>query len=203
MNHYSWLCIARLLLGHLEWLQGGASLKQVQRWPEHNGRWSSAAIALYTAADLLCFLFTEALGSNAGFVTVEGRDVKHVAVCANPDGLHLSVSGQGSRVGGAARAKNLKGHKKHKRVVKLDKEQKLRQVERRRSYLAAASAVMLSADDGEGSLAGDADAAGFIRHPVRRVYGTNGEGIKRKNNGHDPSRKLLLHSEKETKRRLE
>lgn len=46
---------------------------------------------------------------------------------------------------------------------------------RRASYLATASAVVLSADDGEGSLAGDADATGFIRHPVRRVYRMNKE----------------------------
>lgn len=43
------------------------------------------------------------------------------------------------------------------------------------SYLATASTVMLSADDSEGGLAGDADATGFIGHPVRRVYRMNGE----------------------------
>lgn len=101
---------------------------------------------MYTAADLLvapivCFSLM-VWGSDAGLVTVEGCDVEHVAVCANPDRLHLSVSGQGSRVGGAARAKNL----------------------------ATASTVMLSADDSEGSLAGNADATGFIRHPVGRVF---------------------------------
>lgn len=92
--------------------------KRVQRWPEHHWCWSSAAYALYTAADLLvapivCFSLM-VWGSDAGLVTVEGCDVEHVAVCANPDRLHLSVSGQGSRVGGAARAKNLKCHNKHK-----------------------------------------------------------------------------------------
>lgn len=46
--------------------------------------------------------------SDAGLVAVEGRDVKHVAVCANPDGFHLTISGQRSRMGGAARAKDLK-----------------------------------------------------------------------------------------------
>lgn len=54
--------------------------------------------------------FTDDLGSDAGLVAVEGCDVKHVAVCANPDGLHLTVSGQRSRMGGAAGAKNLKCH---------------------------------------------------------------------------------------------
>lgn len=52
--------------------------------------------------------FTDDLGSDAGLVAVEGCDVKHVAVCANPDWLHLTVSGQRSRMGGAAGAKNLK-----------------------------------------------------------------------------------------------
>lgn len=89
-----------------------------------------------------CVLSQMVWGSDAGFVTVEGRDMKHVAVCANPDRLHLSVPGQRSRVGGAARAKNL----------------------------ATASTVMLSPDDSEGSLAGDADATGFIRHPVGRLF---------------------------------
>lgn len=65
----------------------------------------------------LCVFSAEALRSNAGLVTVEGRDVKHVAVCANPDGLHLSVTGQRGRVGGAAGTKNLK---QAKRVVKWD-----------------------------------------------------------------------------------
>lgn len=45
---------------------------------------------------------------DAGLVAVEGRDVKHVAVCANPDGLHLAVPGQRSRMGGTARAEDLK-----------------------------------------------------------------------------------------------
>lgn len=47
--------------------------------------------------------------SHARLVTVEGRDVKHVAVCANPDRFHLTISGQRSRMRGAARAKDLKG----------------------------------------------------------------------------------------------
>lgn len=53
-------------------------------------------------------LFGDDLGSDASFVTVEGRDMKHVAVCANPDGLHLAIPGQRSRMGGAARAEDLK-----------------------------------------------------------------------------------------------
>lgn len=52
--------------------------------------------------------FGDDLGSDAGLVAVEGRDVKHVAVCANPDGLHLAISGQRSGMGGAARAEDLK-----------------------------------------------------------------------------------------------
>lgn len=46
--------------------------------------------------------------SDASLVGVEGRDVKHVAVCANSDGFHLTVSGQRSWMRGAARAKDLK-----------------------------------------------------------------------------------------------
>lgn len=34
--------------------------------------------------------------SDASLVGIEGRDVKHVAVCANSDGFHLTVSGQRS-----------------------------------------------------------------------------------------------------------
>lgn len=52
--------------------------------------------------------FSDDLWSDAGLVAVEGRDVKHVAMCANPDGFHLTVSGQRGRMGGAARAKDLK-----------------------------------------------------------------------------------------------
>lgn len=37
-------------------------------------------------------------------------------------------------------------------------------------YLSAAPTVMLPADDGEGSLTGDAGVTGFVRDPVRRVY---------------------------------
>ena len=55
--------------------------------------------------------FSDNLGSDAGLVAVEGCDMKHVAVCAHPDGLHLAVSGQRSRMGGAARAEDLKGHR--------------------------------------------------------------------------------------------
>lgn len=79
---------------------------------------------------------------DAGLVAVEGCDVKHVAVCANPNGLHLAIPGQRSRMGRAARAEDL----------------------------STASTVMLPADDGEGSLAGNAGAAGFIWDPVRRVF---------------------------------
>lgn len=50
------------------------------------------------------------VGSDASLVAVEGRDMKHVAVCADPDGFHLTISGQRSRMGGAARAKDLKRH---------------------------------------------------------------------------------------------
>lgn len=72
--------------------------------------------ALYTALDLsvayacrsrLC-AFGDNLGLDAGLVAVEGRDMKHVAVCANPDGLHLAIPGQRSRMGRAARAEDLK-----------------------------------------------------------------------------------------------
>lgn len=48
------------------------------------------------------------MGSYASFVAVEGCDMKHVAVCAHSDGLHLAISRQWSRVGGAARAEDLK-----------------------------------------------------------------------------------------------
>lgn len=64
------------------------------------------ATALFAAVDLCAF--RDDLGSDASLVAVEGRDMKHVAVCANPDRFHLTVSGQGSRMGGAARAKDLK-----------------------------------------------------------------------------------------------
>lgn len=80
---------------------------------------SSAAFALYTAVDLSvayalavvdCVLFGDELGSDAGLVAVEGRDMKHVAVCADPDRLHLAISRQRSRMGRAARAEDLKWH---------------------------------------------------------------------------------------------
>lgn len=51
--------------------------------------------------------------SDACLVAVEGCDVKHVAVRANPDRLHLTISGQRSRMRGAARAEDLK--REHKR----------------------------------------------------------------------------------------
>lgn len=82
------------------------------------------------------------LGSDAGLVAVEGRDVEHVAVCADSDGLHLAITGQRCRMGGAARAEDL----------------------------ATTSTVMLSADDSEGSFAGNAGVAGFIGHPVWRIF---------------------------------
>lgn len=50
------------------------------------------------------------LRSDARLVTVEGRDMEHVAVCADPDRLHLTVSRQRSRMGRAARAEDLKRH---------------------------------------------------------------------------------------------
>lgn len=53
-------------------------------------------------------LFSDDLWSDARLVAVEGRNVKHVAMCANPDGFHLTISGQRGRMGGAARAKDLK-----------------------------------------------------------------------------------------------
>lgn len=65
---------------------------------------SSVAFALYTALDLsvayaccggLC-AFGESLGLDTGLVAVERCDMEHVAVCANPDGLHLAVPGQRS-----------------------------------------------------------------------------------------------------------
>lgn len=51
--------------------------------------------------------FCDNLGSDAGLVAVEGRDVKHVAVRAHSDRLHLAISGQWCRVGGATRAEDL------------------------------------------------------------------------------------------------
>lgn len=51
--------------------------------------------------------------SDACLVTVEGCDVKHVAVCANSDRFHLTISGQRSGMRGAARAKDLKREDKH------------------------------------------------------------------------------------------
>lgn len=89
----------------------------------------------------LCALGDEQ-GSDAGLVAVEGCDVKHVAVCANPDGLHLTIPGQRSRMGGAAWAEDL----------------------------STASTVVLPANDGEGSFAGNAAVTGFIRDPVWRVF---------------------------------
>lgn len=68
--------------------------------------------------------------------------MKHVAVCANPDRLNLAISGQRSRMRGAARAEDL----------------------------STASTVMFSADNSEGSFAGNAGVAGFIRHPVWGVF---------------------------------
>lgn len=47
-------------------------------------------------------------GSDGRLVAVERRDMKHVAVGADPDGFNLAVPRQGSRVGRAARAENLK-----------------------------------------------------------------------------------------------
>lgn len=82
------------------------------------------------------------LRSDARLVTVEGRDMEHVAVCADPDRLHLTVSRQRSRMGRAARAEDL----------------------------STASTVMFPADNSERSLAGNAGVAGFIRDPVRRVF---------------------------------
>lgn len=80
--------------------------------------------------------------SDAGLVAVEWCDVKHVAVRADSHRLHLAIPGQRSRMGGAARAENL----------------------------STASTVMLSADDGEWSLAGNAGVTSFIRDPVWRVF---------------------------------
>lgn len=78
---------------------------------------SSAAFALYTAFCLLhmSLLWQTVhshgfLRSDARLVTVEGRDMEHVAVCADPDRLHLTVSRQRSRMGRAARAEDLKRH---------------------------------------------------------------------------------------------
>lgn len=108
------------------------------------------AFALYTALDLsvayaccgeLC-AFGDSLGLDASLVAVEGRDMKHVAVRANPDRLHLAIPGQRSRVGRAARAEDL----------------------------STASTVMLPPDDGERSLASNAGVAGFIGDPVWRVF---------------------------------
>lgn len=117
---------------------------------DHEVYQSSVAFASYTAPDLpvayarcdgLC-AFGDNVVLDAGLVAVEGRDMKHVAVCADPDGFHLAVPGQRSRMGGAARAKDL----------------------------STASTVMLPADDSEGSFAGNAGVAGFIGDPVWWVF---------------------------------
>lgn len=55
--------------------------------------------------------------SDASLVTVEGCDVKHVAMCANSDRFHLTVSGQRSRMRGAARAKDLKRQNIHDELL--------------------------------------------------------------------------------------
>lgn len=82
------------------------------------------------------------LGSDGRLVAVERRDVKHVAVGADPDRLHLAVPRQRSRMRRAAGAEDL----------------------------STAPTVVLPADDGEGSLAGDAGVAGVVRNPVGRVF---------------------------------
>lgn len=80
---------------------------------------SRVALAFYIALDLsvayavdaVDCAFSEKIGSNAGLVAVEGGDMKHVAVCTHSDGLHLAIPRQWSRMGGAARAEDLKGHR--------------------------------------------------------------------------------------------
>lgn len=82
----------------------------------HSVYQSREALALSTALGLsvayvccggLCTLGDD-MELDAGLVAVEGCDVKHVAVCANPDGLHLAIPRQRGRMGGAAGAEDLK-----------------------------------------------------------------------------------------------
>lgn len=69
----------------------------------------SAAAALCTVTEpSSAWTVCISVWSDASLVTVEGCDMKHVAVCANSDRFHLTISGQRSRMRGAARAKDLK-----------------------------------------------------------------------------------------------
>lgn len=63
------------------------------------------SVAYALVAD--CVIGTDK-GSDGGPVAVERRDMKHVAVGANPDGFNLAIPRQWSRMGRASRAENLK-----------------------------------------------------------------------------------------------
>lgn len=108
--------------------------------------------------------------SDASLVTVERCDVKHVAVCANSDRFHLTISGQRSRMRGAARAKDLK--RQYIIIIGCyihDKYGESEKFRLRQTNLPTASTVVLPADDSERSFAGNARVAGFIRHPIWRI----------------------------------
>lgn len=70
----------------------------------------SPAVDLSVAYALVadCELWGKDAGSDGRLVAVERRDMKHVAVGADPDGFYLTVPRQGGRVGRAARAEDLK-----------------------------------------------------------------------------------------------